>query len=147
VAFWATRRICIGLQRRDASMLTHGIETGIIVQLPNGGFVELERPPTEEEAALLIEPPPASVTQPPSDIDENGLPAPSRRGVLGQLQARAHDVFVEGISLAPPTNGHTNGHGGNGHNGNGHNGHGEIEGGERAAVGAGQAEPSDDETE
>ena len=137
-----TRRICIGLQRRDASMLTHGIETGIIVQLPNGGFEELERPPTEEEAALLIEHPPASVTQPPSDIDENGLPAPSRRGLLGQLQARAHDVFVEGISLAPPTNGHTNGHGGNGHNG-----HGEIEGGERAAVGAGQADPSDDETE
>jgi ubiquinol-cytochrome c reductase cytochrome b subunit len=146
VAFWATRRICIGLQRRDSSMLTHGIETGIIRQLPNGGFEELERPATEEEAALLIENPPASVTQPPSDIDENGLPAPSRRGVLGQLQARAHDVFVEGISLAPPTNGHTNGHGnGNGHNG--HNGHGEIEGGERAAVGAGPAERSDDEIE
>ena len=64
VAFWLTRRICIGLQRRDASMLTHGIETGIIVQLPNGGFEELERPATEEEAALLIEHPPASVTQP-----------------------------------------------------------------------------------
>jgi ubiquinol-cytochrome c reductase cytochrome b subunit len=142
VVFWLTRRICIGLQRRDASMLTHGIETGIIRQLPNGGFEELERPATEEEAALLIEHPPASVTQPRSDTDENGLPAPSSRGVLGKVQARAHDVFVEGISLAPPTNGHTNGHGGNGHNG-----HGEIEGGERAAVGAGQAEPSDDETE
>jgi ubiquinol-cytochrome c reductase cytochrome b subunit len=147
VAFWATRRICIGLQRRDASMLSHGVETGIIRQLPNGGFEELERPVTEEEAGLLIEHPPVSVTQPVSDTDENGLPAPSKRGVLGQLQARAHDVFVEGISLAPPTNGHTNGHGGNGHNGNGHNGHAEIEGGERAAVGAGQAESTDDETE
>ena len=145
VAFWVTRRICIGLQRRDASMLSHGVETGIIRQQPNGGFEELERPVTEEEAGVLIQLPPASVTQPRSDTDENGLPAPARRGVLGQLQARAHDVFVEGISLAPPTNGHTNGHGGNGRNG--HNGHGEIEGGERAAVGAGPAEPSDDETE
>jgi ubiquinol-cytochrome c reductase cytochrome b subunit len=139
VVFWATRRICIGLQRRDASMLEHGVETGIIRQLPNGAFVEAERPVTEDEAAELIERPPASVIQPRSDTDENGLPDPSRRGPMGRVQALAHDIFVEGISLAPPTDGHGNGHGGDGH--------GEVEGGERAAVGAGQAEPPDDETE
>ena len=68
-----------------------------------------------------------------------------------------HDVFAEGISLAPPANGHGNGNGhgtnghngngnGNGHNGNGHNGHGEVEGGERAAVGSGRAgdQPEDE---
>jgi ubiquinol-cytochrome c reductase cytochrome b subunit len=143
VAFWATRRICIGLQRRDAAMLEHGVETGIIQQLPNGGFVEAERPVTEEEAAALIELPPASVTEPRADTDENGLPAPSRRGPLGRVQAIAHDYFVEGISLAPPTNGHTNGHGTNGH---GTNGHGEVESGERAAVGSGQpdGQPEDE---
>ncbi len=138
VAFWVTRRICIGLQRRDAAMLEHGVETGIIQQLPNGGFVEAERPVTEEEAAALIELPPASVTEPRVDTDENGLPAPSRRGPLGRVQAIAHDYFVEGISLAPPANGHTNGHGANGH--------GEVESGERAAVGSGQpdGQPEDE---
>ena len=95
---------------------------------------------TDEEASLLIEQPPVSVTLPASDTDENGLPAPSKRAVLGKVQARAHDVFAEGISLAPPTNGHgngngTNGHGTNGHGTNGHNGHGEVESGERVAVG------------
>jgi ubiquinol-cytochrome c reductase cytochrome b subunit len=144
VAFWITRRICIGLQRRDASMITHGVETGIIRQLPNGGFVEAERPLSEAEMAEMVEPTPASVTAPRIDTDENGLPAPSRRGALGRLQSVAHDYFVEGISLAPPTNGHTNGHGTNGHNGhNGHgeiesNGHAEVESGERAAIGSGQ---------
>jgi ubiquinol-cytochrome c reductase cytochrome b subunit len=142
ITFWLTRRICIGLQRRDAAMLEHGVETGIIQQLPNGGFVEAERPVTPEEAAALIELPPPSVTEVRSDTDENGLPSPSRRGLAGRVQARAHDYFVEGISLAPPTNGHTNGHGTNGHGTNGHNGHNghAVEGGERAAVGSGQSD-------
>jgi ubiquinol-cytochrome c reductase cytochrome b subunit len=150
IAFWVTRRLCIGLQRRDASMLAHGVETGIIHQLPNGAFVEAERPVTPAEAAALIELPPASVTEPRSDTDENGLPSPSRRGPLGRLQSVAHDYFVEGISLAPPTNGHTNGHGTNGHNGHGAiegNGHGEVESGERAAIGSGQSDDNQPEDE
>ena len=153
VAFWITRRLCIGLQRRDAAMISHGVESGIIQQLPNGGFVEAERPLTEREMAEMVELPPATVTVPRSDIDENGLPAPSRRGPVGRLQSVAHDYFVEGISLAPPTNGHTNGHGTNGHtnghgaiNGNG-NGHGEVESGERAAIGSGQSADNQPEDE
>jgi ubiquinol-cytochrome c reductase cytochrome b subunit len=134
VAFWVTRRICIGLQRRDASMLEHGVETGIIRQLPNGAFVELERPVTEEEAAELISAPPTPLAL-PRETDDNGLPAPATRRPLGRVQALARDIFAEGISLAPPTGGH-----GNGHGEDGHNGQGEVEGGDRAAVGAGQNE-------
>src|SRR5450432_3967548 len=51
--YFATKRICLALQRKDANMLTHGVEIGIIRQLPNGGFVEEERPVTEEERAVL----------------------------------------------------------------------------------------------
>jgi ubiquinol-cytochrome c reductase cytochrome b subunit len=36
-AYVITRRICLGLQRKDARMLEHGVETGIIRQLPTGG--------------------------------------------------------------------------------------------------------------
>jgi ubiquinol-cytochrome c reductase cytochrome b subunit len=142
IAFWATRRICLGLQRRDASMLTHGVETGIIVQQPNGGFVELERPLDEEEVAAIVARPPAPLPIARA-VDENGVPEPALRGVRGRIQARAHALFAEGISLAPPTNGHGNGHG-NGHAAiNGGNGHAVAEGdGERATVGGGPASPA-----
>ena len=51
--YYITKRICLGLQRKDAGMLTHGVEIGIIHQLPNGEFVEEERPLTEEERAVV----------------------------------------------------------------------------------------------
>ena len=35
-AYFATKRICLGLQRKDAELLTHGVELGIIRQLPSG---------------------------------------------------------------------------------------------------------------
>jgi ubiquinol-cytochrome c reductase cytochrome b subunit len=130
VAFWITRRVCIGLQRRDASMISHGVETGIIRQLPNGGFIEVERPLSEAELAAMVSPPPAPLAL-PQDIDDNGLPRPASRNPVGKLQERVHEVFAEGISLAPPTNGH-------GPDGHGTDGHGEVESSERAAVGAGQ---------
>ena len=39
-----TYRICIGLQRSDQAVLEHGIETGIIDQLPSGAFIEVHQP-------------------------------------------------------------------------------------------------------
>ena len=139
VAFWVTRRICIGLQRRDAAMIEHGVESGIIQQLPNGGFIEVERPLTEREMAEMVSPPPAPLEL-PEDTDDNGLPRPALRNPVGRLQERAHEIFAEGISLAPPADGH------DGHGTNGHDGHGEIEGAERAAVGGrpDQVEPDDE---
>ncbi|MGH3294757.1 MAG: cytochrome bc1 complex cytochrome b subunit, partial [Trebonia sp.] len=40
VAYAITRRICLGLQRKDAQTLEHGVETGIIRQWPDGEFTE-----------------------------------------------------------------------------------------------------------
>ena len=53
VAFIVTRRICLGLQRKDKEMLLHGYETGIIRQLPNGEFIEVHKPVNEEGRAVL----------------------------------------------------------------------------------------------
>ncbi|WKD58971.1 cytochrome b [Corynebacterium caspium] len=44
LAYFITYRICIGLQRADREVLEHGIETGTILQLPNGAFVEVHQP-------------------------------------------------------------------------------------------------------
>lgn len=44
LAYFITYRICIGLQRNDRAVLEHGIETGVINQLPNGSFIEVHQP-------------------------------------------------------------------------------------------------------
>src|SRR6185312_3746563 len=52
-AYVITKRVCLGLQRKDAQTLEHGVETGIIRQLPDGGFTEAARPVSDEERAVL----------------------------------------------------------------------------------------------
>ncbi|ALA67671.1 cytochrome b [Corynebacterium lactis] len=44
IAYFITYRICLGLQRSDRAVLEHGIETGVINQLPNGSFIEVHQP-------------------------------------------------------------------------------------------------------
>jgi quinol---cytochrome-c reductase cytochrome b subunit len=52
-AFVLTRQICLGLQARDRETVQHGVATGTIVRLPNGGYQEIHRPPTERELARI----------------------------------------------------------------------------------------------
>ncbi|WP_433020637.1 cytochrome bc1 complex cytochrome b subunit [Kribbella sp. CA-294648] len=42
-ALFVTRRICLGLQNRDTQLALHGIETGQVLRLPNGGYIEQHR--------------------------------------------------------------------------------------------------------
>jgi ubiquinol-cytochrome c reductase cytochrome b subunit len=44
VVYLVTKKICVGLRDRDAEIAVHGIEAGIIRQLPSGEFVEEHRP-------------------------------------------------------------------------------------------------------
>jgi ubiquinol-cytochrome c reductase cytochrome b subunit len=43
-ALLITRRICLGLQERDVDIAVHGVETGQVVRLPDGGYIEKHRP-------------------------------------------------------------------------------------------------------
>src|ERR1035437_3408399 len=126
LAYILTKRICLGLQRKDNHLLEHGVETGVIRQLPSGEFVEITRPVSEEAHAVLAsrKPPPG---RPALDsADDNGIPAPESGGALGKVRARLNTILNEGAEL-PASNGHANGHG----NGNGHGG-----------PGGGQGQPS-----
>ena len=134
-AYFVTKRICLGLQRKDAEMLTHGVEIGIIRQLPNGEFVEEARPLTEEERAVLESKQVTEALPAIDQADANGVPAPAVRGALGKARARANRAFTE--TIAPETGGHGYGHG-NGHG----NGHDAVEDGDHAAVGADGADGS-----
>ncbi len=49
IAYWATKRICYGLQNKDAQDLHHGLESGTIKRLPHGEFIEVHQELTEDE--------------------------------------------------------------------------------------------------
>ncbi|WP_125776062.1 cytochrome b [Antribacter gilvus] len=53
LAFEVTRRVCVGLQRKDREIAAHGHETGRVVRLTNGGYVEVHEPASPAERAVL----------------------------------------------------------------------------------------------
>ncbi|NTW40940.1 MAG: ubiquinol-cytochrome c reductase cytochrome b subunit [Cellulomonadaceae bacterium] len=73
VAFWATKRICLGLQRKDRELVLHGHETGRVVRFEDGEVVEVHRPLDENERWLRVQHEPRR----PIAI----LPAEDERGV------------------------------------------------------------------
>jgi ubiquinol-cytochrome c reductase cytochrome b subunit len=147
VAYWVTKRICLGLQRKDLHLLEHGVETGIIRQMPSGEYIEETRPLTDEEvAALGVKRPPSLPVGPARG--ELEVPPPELRHGLGQVRERLDKVLTESV----PLDGHGNGYGGHG---NGHgNGHGDgeaaaehaaIPSGETASDGSGDGSGDDQE--
>jgi ubiquinol-cytochrome c reductase cytochrome b subunit len=130
IAYWVTKRICLGLQRKDAHLLEHGVETGIIRQLPTGEYVELTRPVDEDKRAELeynrVGAP--QLTGPSADAD--GVPSPGARSPLGRTRTRLNRVITEGIPVE--ADGHGNGHG-DGH-GNGHAAPAAVSAGEQAGA-------------
>ncbi|MFC7788145.1 cytochrome bc1 complex cytochrome b subunit [Microbacterium sp. MAHUQ-60] len=76
LAFDITRRIATGLQRKDQELLLHGYETGRIVRLPGGEYVEVHAPSTPHERwRLAREEDPA----PRPSLDEDGRPSWTER--------------------------------------------------------------------
>ncbi len=123
IAYVVTKRICLGLQRKDAELLHHGVETGIIRQLPSGEFIEVTRPVSDEKRAVLVSG--AGRPQLPAPAAEEEVPAPSERGALGKLRVRLNRVLTESIPVEE-------------------NGHGEGHEPEPAAVTAGTEHPTED---
>ncbi|EME96880.1 cytochrome bc complex cytochrome b subunit [Streptomyces mobaraensis NBRC 13819 = DSM 40847] len=81
LSFIATRRICMGLQRRDREKVLHGRESGIIKRLPHGEFVEVHEPLTQEQLHTLTahEQPKPLELEP--EVDKNGV---ARKASMGQ---------------------------------------------------------------
>jgi ubiquinol-cytochrome c reductase cytochrome b subunit len=120
IAYIITKRICLGLQRKDSHLLEHGIETGIIEQRPNGEFHEITRPVTDEDDLARLRSRPQYPPLPSRDAADQGVPAPGMRGAIGKVRERLYDVVTESVPL-PDGPAHGDGHG-NGHaiEGNGH---------------------------
>jgi ubiquinol-cytochrome c reductase cytochrome b subunit len=125
LAFVATRRICIALQRKDARELAHGYESGIIRQLPTGEFIEVHQPVSAEKRAVLSAKQPLPMLPAAGSEDANGVPAPSGTGIMGWARSVNNRAFAETV---PPEESH-NGHDANGHEAIGHeaNGHAAVD--------------------
>jgi quinol---cytochrome-c reductase cytochrome b subunit len=128
-AYFVTKRICLGLQRKDAELLTHGVEMGIIRQLPSGEFIEDAQPLTAEERAVVDSKEEVAALPAAGVPDDNGVPAPDTSGVMGWARGVANRAFTETVVVP---DGHGNGHGAVER-------HGAVEGGEHAAVGPGES--------
>lgn len=93
IAFWATKRICLGLQRKDRELVLHGHETGRIVRFASGEYIEVHRPLDEYERWVRV----AHEPKRPVEL----LPAHDERGVRRKgyrrdaLRARVSRFFFE----------------------------------------------------
>ncbi|MFG2792305.1 cytochrome bc complex cytochrome b subunit [Streptomyces sp. NPDC048419] len=101
-AFVITKRVCMGLQRRDRDKVLHGRESGTIKRLPNGEFVEIHEPLPQDELFTLTQ----HEQRPPYEIgplvDANGVrrPVTISQRVRAQL-ARA--MFGSDARIPKPT--------------------------------------------
>ncbi|NGN63486.1 cytochrome bc complex cytochrome b subunit [Streptomyces sp. A7024] len=99
VVFVITKRICLGLQRRDREKVLHGRESGVIKRLPHGEFVEQHTPLSQTELhALTAHEQPRPLEAPPAE-DENGVPAPVSR--KERLRLRLSRAFYGAESQVP----------------------------------------------
>jgi len=49
IAYFVTKRICFGLQKKDREIALHGFESGRIVRLPGGEYIEVHQPLSDAE--------------------------------------------------------------------------------------------------
>ena len=101
IAFVITKRIAISLQRRDREKVLHGHETGRILRLPHGEFVEIHAPLSlEEKAVILGRAEQAPLALPPA-VDARGVANPQARRT--KVRAKLSDwYFRDNLTLPTP---------------------------------------------
>jgi len=100
LAFVLTKRICLGLQRRDQDKLLHGYETGQILRLPHGEFIEIHAPISDEEKAVLLSKQDIAPLALAPAADESGVRNP--KGLSSKLRGRLSNWYYAD-NVAVPT--------------------------------------------
>lgn len=54
LAYFIAKRVCLALQKKDREIVLHGYESGRIVKLPGGEFIEVHQPLDEYERWRLV---------------------------------------------------------------------------------------------
>lgn len=88
IAYWVTKRACLSLQRKDREIVLHGRETGRVVRLPHGEFIEVHEPVDKYEMWKLVD----------FENYQPTLPRPNKQGkitVLGRIRANLSRFYFE----------------------------------------------------
>ncbi|WP_267241172.1 cytochrome b [Streptomyces sp. PR69] len=102
LAFVVTKRICLGLQRRDKEKVLHGRESGIIKRLPHGEFVEVHEPLDPEARYQLVAHEQYEPAEIGPEVDENGVKRKIKRSE--KLRAKlSKGYYGEGNQIPKPT--------------------------------------------
>jgi ubiquinol-cytochrome c reductase cytochrome b subunit len=92
LAYLITYRMCLGLQRADAALIDHGVESGVIRRLPHGEFIEVHAPPAADIEAHLRGKKPVP-RLPAADHDRAAVLPKTARGPLGRLRIRMSRAY------------------------------------------------------
>ena len=98
LAFVITKRICLSLQRADRELVLHGRETGRLVRLPHGEFVEVHEPLSQEQKWTLTQHEQTPALALP-ETDNAGVRRP--KSITSKLRARMSRAATE--QVAKPT--------------------------------------------
>ncbi|GAA3751450.1 ubiquinol-cytochrome c reductase cytochrome b subunit [Streptomyces tremellae] len=102
LVFIVTKRVCMGLQRRDAEKVLHGRESGLIKRLPHGEFVEVHTPLDQADLFKLTAHEQYEPLEIGETVDENGVRRKVGRGE--KLRARlSKGYYGEGNQIPKPT--------------------------------------------
>lgn len=101
-SFMVTKRICIGLQRKDRELALHGHETGRIVRFASGEFIEVHKPLDEYERWVLVSPqrPQPLEIEPAEDANGVARPGHKKERRLQKLSQFFYEDRVEPVTPA-----------------------------------------------
>ncbi|MCZ4121641.1 cytochrome bc1 complex cytochrome b subunit [Streptomyces sp. H39-S7] len=99
IVFLATKRICLGLQRRDRDKVLHGRETGLIKRLPHGEFIEVHEQLSPEALHTLTAHEQPKPLESGPEVDENGVER--KIGPVTKLRTKLSQGFYGEASQIP----------------------------------------------
>jgi ubiquinol-cytochrome c reductase cytochrome b subunit len=93
IVFFITKRVCLGLQRKDRELVLHGVETGRVFRTEDGEVFELHEPLGEHDRWLLVQHDSyAPVALDPAE-DEHGVRR--RGGLLDGARRKLSSFYFE----------------------------------------------------
>ncbi|MGV9775973.1 ubiquinol-cytochrome c reductase cytochrome b subunit, partial [Streptosporangium sp. NPDC003464] len=92
LAYMITYRVCLGLQRNDAAVIGHGVESGVIKRLPSGEYIEVHVSQSEAVEAH-VRGKTAVPTIERTQLDSDGIPPKGMRGPLGKLRVKLSRAY------------------------------------------------------
>jgi ubiquinol-cytochrome c reductase cytochrome b subunit len=98
IAFIVTKRLCLSLQRADRELVLHGRETGRLVMMPSGEFVEVHEPISPEKAWLLTQ----HEQSAPLELEEKDARGVRRPGLL-KSKLRKRFAIAHAEQVAKPS--------------------------------------------